>query len=121
MQKLAGTIDVNSMLDMNADPTSFSAAFGMHVDMIEMGDLKKRVNDATPAEVSAMRAQIEKFFTFPEPGSDRRIAGKVSPEALSLMVPEIMKFFFDCASNTAGDNNNKRIMICLNGDILNCF
>jgi L-arabinose isomerase len=70
------------MLDMNVDPTSFSAAFGMHVDMIEMGDLKKRVNDATPSEVSAMRERIEGFFTFPEPGSDRGIAGKVSPESL---------------------------------------
>jgi len=70
------------MLDMNVDPTSFSAAFGMHVDMIEMGDLKKRVNNATDAEVSAMLTRIEEFFTFPEPGSDKTIAGKVTPEAL---------------------------------------
>jgi L-arabinose isomerase len=72
------------MLDMNVDPTSLSAAFGMHVDMIEMGDLKQRVNDATPAEVAAMRQRIEKFFTFPEPGSDSRIAGKVTGEALDI-------------------------------------
>jgi L-arabinose isomerase len=70
------------MLDMNADPTQFSAEFGMHVDMIEMGDLRKRVDDATPAEVAAMRARIEAFFSFPEPGSDRGIAGKVTDETL---------------------------------------
>jgi L-arabinose isomerase len=72
------------MLDMNADPTSFSAAFGMHVDMIEIGDLKKRAKDATDSEVAAMRARIEGFFTFPEPGSDSGIAGKVSSEALDI-------------------------------------
>lgn len=70
------------MLDMNVDPTQFSAAFGMHVDMIEMGDLQKRVDEATPGEVAGMRRRIENFFTFPEPGSDRSIAGKVTAEAI---------------------------------------
>lgn len=69
------------MLDMNADPTSFSSAFGMHVDMIEMCDLKKRVDGASPAEIRDMRERIEEFFAFPEPGSDS-IAGLVAPESL---------------------------------------
>ena len=72
------------MLDMNVDPTSFTSAFGMHVDMIEMGDLRKRVDDATPAEVATMRSRIERFFTFPEPGSDKAVAGKVTGESLDL-------------------------------------
>jgi L-arabinose isomerase len=72
------------MLDMNVDPTSFSTAFGTHVDMIEMGDLKKRVDDATPSDVASMRVRIEQFFTFPEPGSDRGVAGKVTDEALDM-------------------------------------
>jgi L-arabinose isomerase len=72
------------MLDMNVDPTAFSSAFGMHVDMIEMGDLKKRVDEATPGEVTAMRERIERFFTFPEPGSDKAIAGKVTAEAIDI-------------------------------------
>ena len=67
------------MLDMNVDPTTFTAAFGMHIDMIEMGDLQKRVDDATEEEISAMTRRIEEFFTFPEPGPDRAIAGLVTP------------------------------------------
>ena len=69
------------MLDMNADPTAFDAAFGMHIDMIEMCDLKKRVDAATATEVEAMKRRIAEFFCFPPPGADR-IAGPVSPEAL---------------------------------------
>jgi L-arabinose isomerase len=70
------------MLDMNVDPTSFTAAFGAHIDMIEMGDLAKRVDDATEDEIAAMMARINDFFIFPEPGSDSSIAGKVTPEAM---------------------------------------
>jgi L-arabinose isomerase len=70
------------MLDMNADPTAFDAAFGMHVNMIEMCDLKKRTDEATATEVAEMKARIEDFFTFPPPGADFRIAGLVTPESL---------------------------------------
>ena len=69
------------MLDMNADPTAFHGSFGMHIDMIEMCDLKKRVESATAADVSTMKARINDFFCFPEPGADA-IAGRVTPEAL---------------------------------------
>jgi L-arabinose isomerase len=69
------------MLDMNVDPTAFDAGFGMHIDMIEMCDLKKRVDMATQADVDAMKAKINDFFWFPEPGADA-IAGRVSPESL---------------------------------------
>lgn len=69
------------MLDMNADPTAFDSAFGMHVDMIEMCDLKRRADAVTPAEMEAMLARIRDFFCFPPPGADR-IAGPVAPEAL---------------------------------------
>src|SRR5262249_52319811 len=71
------------MLDMNADPTSFDATFGMHIDMIEMCDLKKRVDLASRSEIDAMKARINDFFTFPEPGADAAIAGRVTPEALA--------------------------------------
>jgi L-arabinose isomerase len=70
------------MLDMNADATAFAATFGMHIDMVEMCDLKKRVDQAAPAEVKAMRETIDNFFRFPEPGSDC-LAGPVSPEELN--------------------------------------
>jgi L-arabinose isomerase len=50
--------------------------------MIEMGDLQKRVDDATEADIAAMLRRMEDFFTFPEPGSDKAIAGLVTPEAM---------------------------------------
>jgi L-arabinose isomerase len=70
------------MLDMNVDPTSFTVAFGAHIDMIEMGDLAKRVDEATEEEIADMIERINNFFIFPEPGSDSAIAGEVTPEAL---------------------------------------
>jgi L-arabinose isomerase len=69
------------MLDMNADPTAFTAAFGMHIDMIEMCDLKKRVDHVTAVEAEAMKAKIRDFFWFPEPGADA-VAGPVTEAAL---------------------------------------
>ncbi|MBM3748686.1 MAG: arabinose isomerase, partial [Acidobacteria bacterium] len=69
------------MLDMNADPTAFDAAFGMHVVMVEMCDFKKRVDEAGAGEVARMKSRIEEFFWFPDPGADA-IAGRVTPEAL---------------------------------------
>lgn len=65
------------MLDMNADPTAFDSTFGMHIDMLEMCDLKKRVEEATPREIQRMKASIEEFFTQPEPGADA-ITGRVT-------------------------------------------
>jgi L-arabinose isomerase len=73
------------MLDMNSDPTGFDAGFGMHVDMIEMCDLKKRVDAVTEEEIATMKAQVEDFFCFPVPGADE-IAGRVTPEALDRSV-----------------------------------
>jgi L-arabinose isomerase len=69
------------MLDMNADPTAFDAAFGMHIDMLEMCDLKQRVDAVSPADLDAMKCRIQDFFQFPEPGVDT-IAGPVTPAAL---------------------------------------
>ena len=69
------------MLDMNADPTSFDATFGMHVDMIEMCDFAQRVRAVTLDEVSLMRQRIDDFFWFPEPGADA-VAGPVTAESL---------------------------------------
>lgn len=69
------------MLDMNADPTAFEAAFGMHIDMLEMCDLKKRVDAVAADDVARMKARMLDFFYQPPPGADR-IAGPVTPEAL---------------------------------------
>ncbi|HZT33682.1 MAG TPA: L-fucose/L-arabinose isomerase family protein [Bryobacteraceae bacterium] len=69
------------MLDMNADPTALEATFGAHVEMLELCDLKWRLDQVSPSDVSAMKERIEAFFQFPEPGADA-IAGPVTEEAL---------------------------------------
>jgi len=69
------------MLDMNADPTAFETAFGLHIEMLELCDLKKRLDQVTASDVARMKKRIEEFFYFPEPGADA-IAGPVTPEGL---------------------------------------
>ena len=69
------------MLDMNADPTMFSAELGMAVEMIEMCDLKKCVDQVTAEQITGMEEKIREFFCFPLPGADA-IAGPVTPEGL---------------------------------------
>jgi len=69
------------MLDMNSDPTMFTAHFGMHVEMLEPCDLMQRANAATDAEVESKLAEIRRMFEFPAPGADP-IAGPAPPEAL---------------------------------------
>jgi L-arabinose isomerase len=69
------------MLDMNADPSAFDSTLGMHVDMIEMCDFKKRVDAVTPAEAARMVGRIQDAFSFPDPGPDT-CASRVTPEAL---------------------------------------
>ncbi len=69
------------MLDMNADPSAFDSVFGMHVDMIEMCDFKKRVDAVTEAETAGMVERIQDAFSFPDPGPDT-CASRVTPKAL---------------------------------------
>ncbi|MGQ9731256.1 MAG: L-arabinose isomerase family protein [Candidatus Zipacnadales bacterium] len=69
------------MLDMHSDPTMFTGAFGMHVEVLEMDDLAARVTQVTQDEIAAKIKQIRNMFAFPEPGADP-LAGPVSPETL---------------------------------------
>lgn len=69
------------MLDMNSDPTTFDAHFGMHCEHLELDDLQARVDGVTEAEVQRKLEQIREGFAFPEPGSDP-IAGPVNPDDL---------------------------------------
>ncbi|MHB9033612.1 MAG: L-fucose/L-arabinose isomerase family protein [Anaerolineae bacterium] len=70
------------MLDMNADPTLFDAAFGLHCEHIEMDDLHACVAEVQPGEVSAKLDQVNALFDFPAPGADP-IAGPAKPEDLA--------------------------------------
>ncbi|MFQ6096261.1 MAG: arabinose isomerase [Armatimonadota bacterium] len=69
------------MLDMNSDPTMFTAHFGMHVEMLEMCDLAQRVRSVTDGEAQEKVSEIRELCRFPEPGADP-IAGPVTQEAL---------------------------------------
>jgi len=69
------------MLDMSSDPTMFDAHFGMHVEHIEMDDLKKRIDSITEEQKEAKINEIKSVFEFPEPGKDP-ITRKVTDEDL---------------------------------------
>jgi L-arabinose isomerase len=61
---------LESMLDMNFDPTSFTAQFGLHVVHTEPDDVMKHFRRVTEEEVSEGAAQILSFFDTPDPGSE---------------------------------------------------
>lgn len=69
------------MLDMHSDPTMFHAAFGLHVEMLEMCDLLERSKAVTAQNVEAKIEEIKRIFCFAEPGKDP-IAGPVQEESL---------------------------------------
>jgi L-arabinose isomerase len=69
------------MLDMYSDFTQVQGALGCHVEVLEIDDLVARVEDASPAQVGAKRAEIEVAFDFAEPGVDP-IAGPIAEEQL---------------------------------------
>ncbi|OGX60726.1 MAG: arabinose isomerase, partial [Paenibacillus sp. RIFOXYA1_FULL_44_5] len=58
------------MYDMNSDPTAFTAAFGSHVQMLEMCDLAKLVNGVTAKETAEKIDEIKSIFTIADPFID---------------------------------------------------
>ena len=63
---------LESMLDMQTDPTAVTASFGCHVVQCEPDEVMKHfvlLDDAT-AEVAAMKKRILSFFDTPDPVSD---------------------------------------------------
>ena len=69
------------MLDMNSDPTMADAHLGMHVEHIEMDDLKARIDQVTEREAADKLALMEAVFDFPDPGADP-VATKATREDL---------------------------------------
>ncbi|MBU0477380.1 L-fucose/L-arabinose isomerase family protein [bacterium] len=69
------------MLDMNSDPTMFDAHFGMHIEHIEMDDLKECIDAVTEKEITEKLETIQNIFDFPERGAEL-IATKVKNEDL---------------------------------------
>jgi len=69
------------MMDMQSDPTMLSGHFGLHIEMLEMGDLHKRVDAVSDEQMNARVKEIKDFFHFPPPGAEK-IAGPVTEESL---------------------------------------
>jgi L-arabinose isomerase len=61
---------LESMLDMHADPTAITAAFGSHVVLCEPDDIVRHYRCASPDTMAAKRQQILGFFDTPDPQSD---------------------------------------------------
>ncbi|MBQ3553188.1 MAG: L-fucose/L-arabinose isomerase family protein [Clostridia bacterium] len=61
---------MEAMYDMHADPTAISAAFGLHVPLLEVDDVIEVYNTVTEDEIREKIALIDKEFDMPEPKSD---------------------------------------------------
>ena len=61
---------LESMYDMHADPTAVSAAFGVHVPLLEVDDVLVVYDEVTEEEVEAKKKIILDSFDTPEPVSD---------------------------------------------------
>lgn len=61
---------LESMYDMHADPTAISAAFGVHVPLLEIDDVVELYEDVKEDEIKAKIRVIDTEFDQPEPKSD---------------------------------------------------
>ncbi|MBR5601441.1 MAG: L-fucose/L-arabinose isomerase family protein, partial [Clostridia bacterium] len=61
---------MEAMYDMHADPTAISAAFGLHVPLLEVDDVIRLYGEITEAEVAEKISLIDAEFDMPEPKSD---------------------------------------------------
>ncbi|MBN2452470.1 MAG: L-fucose/L-arabinose isomerase family protein [Lentisphaeria bacterium] len=61
---------LEAMLDMHADPTAITAAFGCHVVLCEPDEILRHYREATPESIARKREAILGFFDTPDPGSD---------------------------------------------------
>ena len=61
---------MEAMYDMHADPTAVSAAFGLHVPLLEVDDVLELYETVTEEEIQAKIAVIDEEFDMPEPKSD---------------------------------------------------
>ena len=72
---------LESMYDMHADPTAASAAFGLHVPLLEIDDVVREYQKVTPEEIEAKKELILQEFETPDPKSDP-VTRKLTPEDL---------------------------------------
>lgn len=61
---------LEAMYDMHADPTAVSAAFGVHVPLLEIDDVVTVYNEVSDDEIASKIKLIDAEFDMPEPKSD---------------------------------------------------
>ena len=61
---------LEAMYDMHCDPTALSAAFGVHVPLIEIEDLVECYNEVSEEEIAKKIELINQEFEMPDPVSD---------------------------------------------------
>ncbi len=61
---------MEAMYDMHTDPTAVSAAFGLHVPLLEIDDVIEVYNTVTEEEIESKIKVIDAEFDMPEPVSD---------------------------------------------------
>lgn len=61
---------LEAMYDMHADPTAVSAAFGLHVPLLEVDDVLELYDTVTEEEIAEKIRVIDAEFDMPEPKSD---------------------------------------------------
>ena len=61
---------LEAMYDMHADPTAISAAFGIHVPLLEIDNVIELYNTVTNEEIERKKTVIRQEFDMPEPKSD---------------------------------------------------
>ncbi|MDZ4198824.1 MAG: L-fucose/L-arabinose isomerase family protein [Kiritimatiellia bacterium] len=74
---------LESMLDMHADPTAVTAAFGAHIALVEPDDLMRHYRDLNPELVTRKKQEILSFFDTPDPKVDP-ITGKLTDKDLEV-------------------------------------
>ena len=72
---------LEAMYDMHTDPTAISAAFGVHVPLLEIEDVQHFYEAVTPEEIESKQKQILEEFDTPDPQSDP-LTGKLTPADL---------------------------------------
>ena len=70
------------MMDLYSDFTQHQAQLGTHIEILEMCDLAKLVNDATPAQLKAKEEETLAIFDLSEDSPADPLATKPNPEAL---------------------------------------
>lgn len=61
---------LEAMYDMHADPTAISAAFGLHVPLLEIDDIIREYHTVSEQEIQEKIRVIEEEFDMPDPKSD---------------------------------------------------